>query len=169
MIGSVGAGVSADPRRRCEGSKHRQCTFFVCVVRSMRTGGWASQRRASANGAVNVRRQWGLLLFSPSTRPCTSFVFVFVLPGFLFPTWHVVMSYRTLQTSFVSEIPPPQTRQDTRAVSHDARKNGRRFLATSSSAPATQARCHSNGRFLLRHRPPRRTIRSTSPSQNTHS
>ena len=39
-----------------------------------------------------------------------------------------VMSYRTLQTSFVSGIPPPQTRQDTRAGSRDIRKNGRRFL-----------------------------------------
>ena len=38
------------------------------------------------------------------------------------------MSYRTLQTSFVSGIPPPQTRQDTRAGSRDIRKNGRRFL-----------------------------------------
>ena len=36
--------------------------------------------------------------------------------------YFAVMSYRTLQTSFVSEIPPPQTRQDTRAGSRDIRK-----------------------------------------------
>ena len=42
-----------------------------------------------------------------------------------------VMSYRTLQTSFVSGIPPPQTRQDTRAVSRDVRKTA--VFSTTSS------------------------------------
>ena len=66
-----------------------------------------------------------------------------------------VVSYRTQQISFVSEIPPFQTRQDTRAVSRDVQKT-----AAVSCHVIVRPQRHKRGviataDFLPRHHPPR--------------
>ena len=125
-------------------------------------GFWHSASSCGVWRAIATRAVWASLCLRSIHPP----------PLFLSPNLRPsVVSYRTQQTSFVSGIPPSQTRQDTRAVSRDVRK---------TTVFLTRHRIRKNPGRLLGTSSHQKEFRGTFPknipeehsrrtSQNTHS